>query len=803
MRLNYCITGTLCLLLNIFVHSISFGQDAKAYRFIIQDETESPVPNATVQVFEGEDLWMAGYTDTLGVFSFEKGKTDQIQVEISYLGYEIWKSPYDLSKESNDIKVQLIPDAKWIDLVTVKADRKIIKQEADRLVLQIDGKNTLGNNAIEILENAPGVLVQENDISYLGKGVKILIDGRPTKLSPTQIGNYLNKKGAYAIKRIALIADPGAAQDASFDGRVINIITQRREGDGYTAGLSTTAIQRSEFLSGTSGVDFHMQHGNLSLFADAGYYNDRRTERSINNRAIDFDSGNTEINESSKVRPEGTGYNYTVGVDYDLHPKSILGFKYVGSQDEANRSLRGLSNIFNNGQLDSLVSIDDETTGDYSSNTFNLNNKTILDSTGAFINLDIDYDIIDNTSASDQIFNTLNTSMEPLHAPDKRFQDIGSRNRLFGVKLDYQKKFTTWKIDAGLKYSQSNIDQTLNQLFDNGTNTLSLLDTLNYREDIYAAYVDIRGKSKFFNYRVSLRSELTDYEGSASSLFASIGDRYLNVFPSVFLAKSLSEKHYVVLAYQKKIRRPRFGQLIPFRRYTSAFFYYVGNPQLQPFFPHSVEARYFYNDKYFISARYEKANNRILGFSQVESNSNVVAGIKQNNGSYEKFVWIAGYNGKIKKWFSLNANFVYSFGSQSLVSEGVEEVFEYDTYNISLNPSFKISKALRANLNLYYSSDVYYDVSQTLNYWNLGFRISQTVLKGAAYISLSGSDLFLKNITRRKADYTNISSYVENNWDSRIFRLSFSYNFGQDDVRKQRKRAKTANNDVRRRVGGN
>ena len=88
--------------------------------------------------------------------------------------------------------------------------------------------------------------------------------------------NYLKNKNAYKIDQIELVTNPNASYDASFQGRVINIKTKKREGDGEEFSLYTKATRNSDYYSPDINFDFHINRNKLSAYTDIGYYQSNR-----------------------------------------------------------------------------------------------------------------------------------------------------------------------------------------------------------------------------------------------------------------------------------------------------------------------------------------------------------------------------------------------------------------------------------------------------------------------------------------------------------------------------------------------
>lgn len=75
-------------------------------------------------------------------------------------------------------------------------------------------------------------------ISLRGKsGVIVMMDGKPTFLSPTDLANLLKNMPASAIDQIEIMTNPSAKYDASGNSGVINIKTKKGRAAGFNGSI--------------------------------------------------------------------------------------------------------------------------------------------------------------------------------------------------------------------------------------------------------------------------------------------------------------------------------------------------------------------------------------------------------------------------------------------------------------------------------------------------------------------------------------------------------------------------------------
>ncbi len=83
---------------------------------------------------------------------------------------------------------------------------------------------------------------------------------------------------------------------------------------------------------------------------------------------------------------------------------------------------------------------------------------------------------------------------------------------------------------------------------------------------------------------------------------------------------------------------------------------------------------------------------------------------------------------------------------------------------------------------------------------NVGLQ--KKILNKKGSIRLNVNDIFWTNKFRGQANYKDINFAVKSQWPSRQFRISFTYNFGNQNVKGARQR-NTGADDIQKRVGSN
>ncbi|RYE42699.1 MAG: hypothetical protein EOP48_23265, partial [Sphingobacteriales bacterium] len=86
---------------------------------------------------------------------------------------------------------------------------------------------------------------------------------------------------------------------------------------------------------------------------------------------------------------------------------------------------------------------------------------------------------------------------------------------------------------------------------------------------------------------------------------------YTKLFPTAFFNYKLAEKHDVGLSMSRRLDRPSYRQLNPFKFFINSSTYSEGNPYLQPQFTWAYEMSYTYNQKLTATLSYSVTTDNI------------------------------------------------------------------------------------------------------------------------------------------------------------------------------------------------
>ena len=213
------------LLICILFSTIIFSQNKIGkISGVITDESQKPLQSASVSLLRAKDssLVKIAVTNKDGKYEFENIIEGKFLVSVSSVGFQKrFGQSFEISTANSTFKaetIKLSAEAKSMQEVTVTAKKPFIETKIDKTVVNVDASPTsAGSTALDILEKSPGITV-DNDgtISLRGKqGVIVMMDGKQTYLSGTDLANLLRNMPASALDQIEIMTNPSSKYDAS------------------------------------------------------------------------------------------------------------------------------------------------------------------------------------------------------------------------------------------------------------------------------------------------------------------------------------------------------------------------------------------------------------------------------------------------------------------------------------------------------------------------------------------------------------------------------------------------------------
>ncbi|WP_114939130.1 TonB-dependent receptor [Mucilaginibacter endophyticus] len=751
-----------------------------------------PLDGAAIYLLNGRDsaLVKTALADASGAYSF-KVKPGVYKLSVTMMGYKRYQSgilQLEQDKAMEPIILQMAGTA--LKEVSVSAQRPFVQQKIDRTIISPEALiSNSGSTALEVLEKAPGVIVDQNAaISLQGKGVTIFIDDKPTYLSGQDLENYLRSLTAAAIDQIELMPNPPAKYDASGNGGVINIRTRKNKVKGFNGSLNLNYTQ-GRYAKTNNSLNFNYRNNRVNIFGNLSYnkgngFSDLNINRHFENAQGDITSN---FLQNSFIRRKSDNYFAKIGVDYYISDKSTFGINLTGIYNPYNTKTPVTSQFSNAAnQPDSTIIAHNQEHGTFRNGGANLNYRHQFDKNGHEFSADLDY--LDYYTNNNQLFN--NSSFLPdgtLVGNEILTGMLPAHIHIYSAKTDYDHPLKNGlKLSTGLKSSYTHTDNIADYFYSTGGSMTPDYGKTNhfiYKENINAAYINATKDYKQLSVQAGLRLENTISNGhqlgNAQKPDSAFKRNYTNLFPTIYLQYKLdtANRNQLSLNYGRRIDRPYYQDLNPFLSPLDKFTYYTGNPFLRPTFTDNFELSHTYKSKFTTTLSYSRSRD------DVEETIEIVDGIYYsrpgNIGTYT--VKTLSFDGTFDpaKWFNFHISgrvsqihSVSNFYTGLLDSKG--------TY-FFVRPilTFKLPEDWTAQLDGGYQSKVTSAQFVSGSRGKVNAAVSKK-LSPKTTLKLVVNDIFytfkntgvINNLNQTQANWRNLN-------DTRTGVLSLSYRFGK------------------------
>jgi iron complex outermembrane receptor protein len=739
---------------------------------------------------------MTTFADSLGLYLLDQVKAGTYLTQISQLGYADYFSDLLSIQASNDIidlpDAILLPSSDALQEVQVRGRRPFVQQQIDRTIVHPDALiANAGTTAMEVLEKAPGVRVDQNgNISLKGRtGVMVLIDNKPTYLAATELADYLRSLPADNIAAIELMSNPPAGYDAAGNAGIINIKMKRNAEIGFNGGL-TLSYGQGRYMRANNSAYVNYRINKLNLFSNIGVSeNNTYQDLTINRYYFKPDGSNSStFTQNSYIKAKLGGYNARIGFDYYLNDKSTLGAVASGFINPSQRSNNNKAIILNAlNQLDTRVAAQTHSEQKWRNGTVNLNYTYKLDERGSELSANADYVSYKATQQQSLINRTFNPSYELL-THSQLDASLPAHIGIASAKIDWVQIISfLGKFDVGLKGSSVNTDNVANfndvvdgQLQPN----YEFSNRFKYDESIAAGYFNYAKDWKQVSLQLGLRLEHTAIKGhqmgNAIVADSSFTRTYTSLFPTLYFSYRADtlQRHQFGLAIGRRVERPDYQDLNPFTYPMDRYTYYGGNPFLQPTFSYNVALSHIYKGILTTTFEYSIINNLINETN--EQRGNIYYSRPGNFGWQRLYGLTLNGNFQLATWCSL---FIYAEAKHVNIDTKIyDQTIKAQRWYAYIGPTvqFNITNGLSAELAGSYQTRVLSGQFLTIPVWQARAALAQKFWNGNASLRFSISDVFysnqpggdIRNIANSRADW-------QSRLDSRVAMLSFSYRFNK------------------------
>ena len=151
---------------------------------------------------------------------------------LEQFGHKLYQNKIELERDT-DLDSIIVDESVHLEGVTITSSRKTVERKIDRIVFNVDKTlSATGGNAWDVLKITPGLRVESQTISMIGKNtVSVMIDGRLMQLAGYGLSSFLATISSEDIKTIEVITNPPARYSAEGNSGLINIVLKGSKKD--------------------------------------------------------------------------------------------------------------------------------------------------------------------------------------------------------------------------------------------------------------------------------------------------------------------------------------------------------------------------------------------------------------------------------------------------------------------------------------------------------------------------------------------------------------------------------------------
>ena len=754
-------------------------KSALRYKGAIIDENGLPVAYANVSLIQPSDssLICGGVSNEAGLFVIPCN-IKPVYVRITYVGY---KTVYKYCNSTGLGEIRMQPEAQRLKGVIVNGQTPILRRDGEKIIF--DTRYVVGAiNATDLLRYAPGVMIDDDNISLYGaSGIIFCVDNKEQKLGSKEMMQILKSFPASDVEKIEIIQSLGAGYSAEGNSGVINIITKNR-GDDFLGGSVSYAHTQYEEHGDEAGANIIYNKGkissslNLSGTWDHTLYRENNVIVFPDNQRLGLDNGHI-CKENYSMRWQ---------MDYHLSDKLDVGAYVMYAAGERRLKIDGIYDFLPK-ITDSLSSIDTKTNRQENTKTLAANISAVqkLGSQGAKIDYNLDYYRMKMGDTRHSVGENMYIGKSLADILKVDTADYDYKNHLVQTVDNYSAKvdvnYGGFRFGGQYSYTHSFRDMVFPS-----TETFNYISTT-YDEKVLAGYLEYSRKfSNRWSLNVGGRYEHTWTKVENRPIDSDSYNDYGRIFPSFFVGYHPNQSHSLNLSFGSRITRPNIINLNPNWVWKDVNHVSYGNQNLRPSYLYKMMVGYTYKGILNFDLYYNYEPNRIdavyMVDKQVTYNSwdNITEERSFGINSFYYFAKMKWMNATLMQGISYSK----TVRPQKEVALGIVRQYMYPKVeSVSYVGVFQVSfffdrdRKWIANLNTTYNSSEK-DVAKSLNArYMVDVGLQYRFCKDRLTVGFSCRNLLASRI--KGTEYLGTTAMdFDNKYNYRQFRITLTYNWG-------------------------
>lgn len=778
----------------------------------VKESTNKPLPFATVLLLHAKDSTLAkgSISSESGNYEFDNVALGRYLISATMVGYQkAFSAIFELKEGPTPLTIPSLlvaENTQTLQEVKVVTKKPFVEQQIDRMVVNVENNiGSAGGTALEVLEKAPGVTIdRQNDrLQFKGRqGVMVMIDGKLQQISMQDLMNILQSMPSDNVEKIELISNPPSKYDAAGNTGLINIVLKKNKNFGMNGNYTLGAgYGKYEKLNGSLGLNY--RNAKYNAFGNVSVFHGRFQNTQDIDRTIAYQDQITYMDQNSPRIGNPQNLSFRGGVDFFVSPKTTIGVLATGFLNQF--KMNGISKTDFRDKTETLTSR-------FETNTYNhnqLNNYTANVNLkhdfgkGRELTADADYSMFDGNSGND-LYTTYYSPSNVETSKDIFRNIMPSDIQIAAAKIDYIHPLKKGKIETGAKSSYVSTDNDMR--FEKQIDNVWVLDPTRsnqfiYKENINAAYVNYSAPlNKKTQLQVGLRAEHTHSQGNSVTLNNVVERNYVNLFPSVFVSRTLDTNNVINVSFSRRIDRPNYRNLNPFQFFLDPYTFQEGNPNLRPQFTNSFQITHVFKGAFSTTWGYSRVNDVIADQipKQIASENKTYV-TTENLDHQDSYNLTLSIPVNVKKWWTIQNNISAFYNRYRSFYYGADLDLGQFGATVFVTNNFTLPKGYTAELSGFWNSPTQYNLLQAKAQGQISAGFAKSLWNRKASFRVNINDIFFMNRFAGTVKYQDLNFRVYSRWESRQVRVSFTYRFGNQNIKAARQRS-TSGDDLRNRA---
>lgn len=731
-------------------------------------ESNAPLEYANVILYNqsSKEVVTGTISNKKGIYTFNSVKNGSYYLEVSMLGFKTKTSKAFTLTADKFFDFELQEEAESLNEVVVKSKRPVIRQTAEKLIVDLENSEMLNSNLQDVMKRVPGIIVSNNGISYAGQSnIRILINGKTTDYMDMNI--LLRDMPADNIAKVEMIEQPGAEFDAAGSGPILNIILKKNVKLG-THGTIVGWVGEDEGVEYGTSASIGSYINKLNWQASAGYSSPTWREDLFIKRTVEdatYDQATIEPYNPQSLRASAS-------LDYYITDEHSIGVGVRNITTDSDRNSKSSNIITTANTTDYLLS---QNSFNRDQTVFNVN--PYYEYKTETQKLTADFNFVDYTNDNINTISSLEGSTVP-YTNQRYLQD--GEYQIKTYKIDYSKQFTEdFKLSLGSKYADVDTDSDL-MSFSEDTNGEFVFDEdasnrFLVEENIFAVYSKLNITSGDWSFSGGLRFEDSNTKGTSSTTNESRERKISKLFPSASVSKKLNENLSANVAYSYRISRPSYSTLNSFVTYYDPLSSDVGNENLKPSFTNNYQFNLTFDGQPFFTIAYNGTKDAM--FQYISQNTETAEISRTTINLTEKENWNFRLFGPLSfiKGVDGFTGFIVNYNKLKSAPDNLN----LDKWSLIwfTQASYELPWEINAEISGNYGTGAL-DGGMDVDWFaGLDLSLGKTFLDDRLKVNF-GLNKILNRGFVGKINYNNLNADVESNESRRNVQLRVSYSFG-------------------------